>query len=191
MSKLLIVDVQNSYMEWISQDDLLSRIEKLAENYSAICYLWDNISGQDLYDELPEDWINPEEEDSEPFYDKFNRIIEKQYGYIRSIMDAGHEKEDIVKLGKFMLNHKITDARQIIEEQKLFKAFKKEFKNSSLISEDFESNCFSLPTDLIEDLEGLSGCSLVGGARDQCLEEVSLLMKIADIDHIILEEYCY
>lgn len=199
MSKLLIIDVQNTYIEFILGNDLLGKIEKLAEDYSGIYYLWDNISGQDLYDEIPEDWINPSEfnEDGleieqESFYDRFNKIIEKQYGFMRSIMDANHNKDDIVKLGKFMLKNNMVDAREIFEcNDDIFNLFKKEFKNSSLLTEDFYGNVFSIPVDLIEELNHLSGCVLVGGGRNECLEEISLLMKIANIEHSILEEYCY
>lgn len=199
MSKLLIIDIQNSYMEWAMQDDLLNRVEELSKNYSLICYLWDNSSGQDLYDELPEDWINPlefDEEDLEKeqdrFYDRFNLIIAKQYGYIRNLMDSDYKKEDIIKFGKFMLKNNISDAREIYEKgDDIYFRFEKEFKDNSLFNEDFYSKIVHIPNDLIEELKSFSGCSIVGGARSECLEEISLIMKMAEIDHTILEDYCY
>lgn len=53
MNKLLIVDVQHSYMEWVLMNNLLEKIPELAKGYSHICYLWDNTSDQDLYEEIP------------------------------------------------------------------------------------------------------------------------------------------
>lgn len=197
--KLLIIDVQNSYMEFIG-DDLLNRIDQLSKNYSDIIYLWDNVSGQELYDELPESWINNDEFDEEglvvekeesPLYDRVSKVIDKQYGYIRNIMDTNHSREDIVLLGKFLIKNKITDATEISENEEALNSYKNEFKNSSLLDVNFEDNVFSLPTDLLEELSYLDGAHLVGGARHECLEEISILLDIIDIPYTILEEYCY
>lgn len=43
--------------------------------------------------------------------------------------------------------------------------------NISELNEDFYGNTFYIPTDLIEELNDLSGCVLVGGGRNECLNK--------------------
>ena len=197
MNTLLIIDVQNSYMEWILQNDLLTKIPQLSQNYSNIYYLWDNVSGQDLYDELPQDWIEGEfDEDGNEiedtiFYNRVNKVIDKQYGFFRGLMDhPDTEDDDIILLGKFILKHNLYDCREIFNDSETEVLFKKEFKNSPLINIDFESYTMYVPTELLEDLSE-NTYTLVGGGLNECLKEVSLLLKIGNIEHTIIHEYCY
>jgi hypothetical protein len=68
----------------------LETIPTISSSYNEIIYLWDNISGQDLYDEIPEDWLleNTEGDSDLAFYHRFSKVIEKQYGFFRDLMDT-------------------------------------------------------------------------------------------------------
>lgn len=194
MSKLIIIDVQTSFIEWILQTNILNTIPELADSYSEIIYLWDNISGQDLYDEIPEDWLlaNTEGESEDAFYHKFSQVIEKQYGFFRDLMDT-HEysEEDLIQLGQFLLNNGLTDIREIEDDIDILDKYKKTFKNSPLHNLDFSCHSFYIPYDLVESIKNFGSCSLVGGAIDECLKEFKILCLILNIEVTVLVDQCY
>jgi hypothetical protein len=186
MSQILIIDIQADYQKWISSD-LECKIKESTKNYTSIIYLWDNISGDDLYSQIPEDWML-----DEGFYDSLN-IVAKQYGFLRSFMGIGFDDDEIIKLGKFMVTNKIYDSREIYSDDELHKKYKKDFKNSEMLNYSFESYPVYLPDDLISEIQTniQSGVVLVGGGRSECLKEISLLLDILDIEHSIHEELTY
>lgn len=193
MKSLLIIDVQNTYIEYINKkDSVLSNIEKLAKNHDNVIYLYDNISGQDLYSEIPDDWLEGYNEES--FYDSFNYIIEKQYGFFRDFMDSynlGLEVEEIIKLGKFCLKEGISDIRDINENQETLKRFNKHFLNSKITPDIFDVYSFWIPLDLCDELRSYSSFTVVGGGLNECLKEVCILLDILDIKYQIEYTCCY
>lgn len=187
MSQLLIIDVQNSYASHI-EPSLYEKIINFSSNFSEVYYLYDILSGLDLYAEVPDVFI-----ENEDFYEKLN-ILTKEYGFFRSLMDLGLDADDeeLVRLGKFMKDNGIYDNRQIFDDDEIKNKFLTQFKNSPLLEIDFDSYPISLPDDLIESLSCLSsGVVLVGGGRNECLKEISLLLKVLDIKHTIAEDYTY
>jgi hypothetical protein len=195
LSNLLIIDVQNTYAVWITNTNILNDIPILAKQYSNIIYLWDNVSGQELYDEIPDDWmISDDEESSNTFYDSVNKLIEKQYGFFRDLMDSSKlniSDEDIISLGQFMVKEKLTDMREIYDDKQLEKKFNNRFKNTNIKEINFNDYNFTFPSDLAEELKQHSSYVLVGGGLDECLKEVSLLLDILEITYSIEKSCCY
>src|SRR5690606_17212323 len=117
------------------------------------------------------------------------------YAFFRGLIDLGVDDDDseLVKLARFMRKYKLTDYREILEEEDIHSKFLKSFKNSPLLNIDFEDYSFYLPEDLIEDIESKikSGVVLVGGGRNECLKEVALLLRVLDISYTIHEELTY
>lgn len=193
MSQLVIVDIQNKFSIWFNQGDLLKDVKEISKNYSSIVYLWDNIDGDEFEDEIPEEWDDSFEMDDETgseimfdgFYRKFSHIIEKQYGFFRSYMDIA-SREDIVLLGKFMLQNDICDLREIEFDDELEKSFRYLF-NKGIVKFYEAGEGFIMPMDLISEIQNsfINGLTLVGGGVDECLAEVSLLLDILDIEHKI------
>lgn len=183
--QLLIIDVQNTYRSHCQE--LIASLPKFSESFSEILYLFDNISGEEFYEQVPDEWM-----DDEPFYDKL-KSFSKQYAFFRGLMDEGVEGQEIVRLAKFLMKHNLTDARDIAEDKDVFNIFESEFKNSPILTFNFEDYAFYLPDDLITELKDrvVSGVSLVGGGRTECLEEVALLLTALDISFTIREEYTY
>jgi hypothetical protein len=185
--QLLIIDVQNTYRKYCH--NLIGKIPQLASNYGEVVYLFDNINGQEFYEEVPEEWM-----EEETFYDRL-KIISKNYAFFRGLIDAGVDEDDseLVRLAQFMRKNQIIDARDIKEDEEVLEKYQIEFKHSPLQNIDFEDYSFYLPEDLIEQLESniKNGVVLVGGGRNECLKEVALLLKVLDIKFSILEEYTY
>lgn len=187
MGQLLIIDVQNSYKKHM-RNNLVDDIVEYSKNFNNINYLWDNQVDGDLYSEIPDSILEDED-----YYGNLN-IIEKEYGFFRSIMDLGVDEDDeeLVRLIKFMSNNNVGDVREIEENDELNEKFKEQFKNSPLLEVDFDSYVVSLPYDLIEHLSHLkNGVVLVGGGRNECLKEISILLRALDIKFQINEELTY
>lgn len=187
--QLLIIDVQNTYRKWCH--NLIDKIPLIAENYSDIIYLYDTTDGTEWSEEVPEEWM---EEECESFYCRLNAIT-KQYAFFRGLLDAGvdEDNEEIIKLGKFLIKNNLTDAREIEDDSKIKAQYLKEFKNSSLLNINFNDYSFYLPDDLIQDITERvrPGVTLVGGARNECLKEIRVLLDILDVPYTVLEEYTY
>ena len=204
MAQLLIIDVQTNYAEWIITNDLFNKIPEAAKSYSSVIYLWDNVSGEELEDQFPEEWEstyyldeNDEEIEEKGFREKINKIINKQYAFIRDLMDYGIDEEDLVKLGKFMLKRNIWDFRNIPDKEEHNEEFLQEFSHNSdllnIYKVDIDSYSFYLPDDLIDSLRDniVNGVTLVGGGRKECLREVAILLDILDIKYNINESLTY
>jgi hypothetical protein len=187
MSQLLIIDVQNTYRQFINKS-LYKNIEDFSKPFGKIIYLWDNLSGQDLFDEIPDEWRYNESED----YDEDNNFsnqfytMEKQYGFFRGLMDYGIEDENIVKLAKFMIENNLTDAREISENEDTVEKFNQIFKNTELEGFDFDSYSFGIP-DVLDSLRSQirDGVVVVGGGVNECLKEVTLLLDILNIKYTV------
>lgn len=186
--KLLIVDVQNTYRSYCH--NLINKIPKFAEEYSEVIYLFDDVDGQDFHAEAPEEWMDNHQE----FYDRL-KVISKNYGFFRNILDLGLDAEDeeIIRLSKFMLQNNISDAREIAEIPEVLVKFKEQFKNSPVNEISFEDYLLYLPMDLIETLNNTfkSGGVVIGGGRNECLKEVCVLLKVLDIPFTVNEELTY
>lgn len=199
MRQLVILDVQNLYGIWFQETELLKNIRESALNASSIVYIWDNTSGEEFSDEIPEEWDdayhldeNDQEVQTPGFYRQFNSIIEKQYGFFRSYMDSGVSREDIVVLGKFLLKNKINDIREIQNDKELEKEFLAKFKGN-IRRLYLAEEAFYLPSDFISEIINnlTSGLTLVGGGVNECLTEFSILLDVLDIEHSVNNDLTY
>ena len=184
---LLIVDLQNAYRSHMAKD-LVEKVRQKSAEFSEVYYLWDTLSGNDLYSEIPEEWMEDEE-----FYNQLN-LITKEYGFFRSLMDLGLDADDelLLKLLSFMSKHNVYDCREILDQEELYSLFKEEFKKTSLMEINLNDYPVSLPLDLMEELEKLpSNIYLVGGGRNECLKEVYILLKHMGKKPSIIEDLTY
>jgi hypothetical protein len=108
------------------------------------------------------------------------KLIDKGYGYLRSWMDEGIPENTIIKTIREMYQQKVNDSRDL-------------FQNSENPAEDFQKfigldfkdwmlddpitvNWISLKL-----LKTFSGSYMTGGAENECLKEVELLMSAFNI----------
>lgn len=184
MSNLLIIDVQNTYKSFFNEE-FCSSIIDISSQYTKVIYLYDVLSGNSYYDELPESFIENEE-----FIDRLN-VVTKEYGFFRSIMDINLDEEELVRLLKFMFKHNLGDNREIETNCEVLEEFKENFNKSPLLDIDFEDHPVSIPFDLIEELHGLSNVTIVGGGRNECVREIAILLQVLDIDYTVEESLTF
>lgn len=198
MSTLLIIDVQETYRKHCSR--LINELPEIFQNHDNIYYLWDNGSGESLFEQVPEEWLIEDDESTDSRYNQFNKTITKQYGFFRDFMDSinlGYPEEDIVQFGKFMISKGISDSRDIVEDASLYEQANAAFKLNNNLKTFLENKAnlqtyiMTIPYDLIEELKNGDNYILVGGGINECLEEVRLLMEMIGVNYSILHEYTY
>ncbi len=95
--------------------------------------------------------------------------IEKGYGFLRSWMDEGVSKSDIVSTIEQMLETKAYDSRDLDD-----------------LPEDVpKDDPIFLPEELVKAFTGVTSPTLIGGGKDECLAELSILLDGMGVKHHI------
>ena len=117
------------------------------------------------------------------------QIADKGYGYLRSWMDSGIEPATIIATIRELYQQKKTDSREL-----QFPASNRRTPQQSLIMgamQEMEDDPISVNWTSIAQLKRFSGAYIVGGARDQCLREVELLMNAFNIRYKRIDSLVY
>jgi hypothetical protein len=117
------------------------------------------------------------------------QIADKGYGYLRSWMDHGIEPAVIIATIRELYQQRKTDSRQL-----QFPPFNKRTPQQSLIMgamQEMEDDPISVNWTSIAQLKRFTGAYIVGGARDQCLREVELLMNAFNIQYKRIDSLVY
>lgn len=191
MSQILIVDVQNTYLNYIG-NHIVENLPKYASQFDTIFYLYDDMNGEKFYDQVIESWLG---EENESFIERLNQRT-KNYGFFRSFMDAGISDEEIVDLIKFMIDEKVRDSRDLMdkENEELMLKFKEKFKNYEFMNlTKWDSYPIYIPDDLVSmiDEDIRDGVVLVGGGTQACLKEVELLLQALNVKYTVNHEFTY
>ena len=117
---------------------------------------------------------------------------EKGYAFFRSCIDQGIE-ECLVFTIQYMVKNNITDSRDMTLEhwEELTKLYPNEcddirdflFENEDMIN--IPDTYFEIRDDR------LTNCVVTGGGRNECLEEVRLILESLNVDYSYEEEYVY
>ena len=116
-------------------------------------------------------------------------IADKGYGYFRSWMDHGIEPATIIATIRELYQQKKSDSREL-----QFPAFNQRTPQQSLIMgamQEMEDDPISVNWTSVSQLKRFNGAYIVGGARDQCLREVELLMNAFNIKYKRIDSLIY
>jgi hypothetical protein len=117
------------------------------------------------------------------------QIADKGYGYLRSWMDHGIEPAVIIATIRELYQQRKSDSRAL-----QFPLFNKRTPQQSLIMgamQEMEDDPISVSWTSIAQLKRFTGAYIVGGARDQCLREVELLMNAFNIRYKRIDSLVY
>ena len=117
------------------------------------------------------------------------QIADKWYGYLRSWMDSGIEPATIIATIRELYQQRKTDSREL-----QFPASNRRTPQQSLIMgamQEMEDDPISVNWTSIAQLKRFTGAYIVGGARDQCLREVELLMNAFNIRYKRIDSLVY
>jgi len=177
-NKIIIVDIQPSYRIHMNMD-MTDFTEWLNHhNYLDVLYLYNGPDfGYEGENEIRE-WLYEYGLDT----DRNITFFEKNYAFFRDLMDSNGTDEEIIKLGKYMIEN---DIRDISEIEKLNGVKTKFFDG------DYS---FYIPEvkDVIEDFLNKGDKPLViGGGKYECFKEILLLLQMLDFDWSEESQFIY
>lgn len=182
---VVVVDIQPAYHEYLKNHiNVVHTMDFLNQQAGNILMLI-NADETGLTDDSKEScidyWIDNGMEDA-----TLNRcqIVDKGYGYLRPLMDARVSKRAIIAVVREMYNHKVTDSRDL-PQGKLREILGEEYQES------FEDEAISVNWLSVGVLKRYSGCYIIGGAEEECLEEVQLLMQAFNIRYRMISKFIY
>lgn len=137
---------------------------------------------------------DPGEETLDPDTDEYNyrepksaidwrrfQVVDKGYGYFRGYMDQGVDAAVIIRMIRYLYQHKLNDAREIEDEDYV----------QIMGSDQLREEPFSINWTSVSQLKRFSGAYLVGGGREECLREVELLMNAFNIRYRRIDTLVY
>jgi hypothetical protein len=189
---VIVVDVQPEYSGMMDGDEnsVFTQIIQFVNQQTGPVLMFVNAEDQglsgDTVQSIREYW-----EDSGFAPENWRRvqIADKGYGYLRSWMDSGIEPATIIATIRELYQQRKTDSREL-----QFPASNRRTPQQSLIMgamQEMEDDPISVNWTSIAQLKRFSGAYLVGGARDQCLREVELLMNAFNIRYKRIDSLVY
>ena len=134
-----------------------------------------------------------EEHDENPNCPKINwqrfTIVDKGYGYFRSWMDHGIEPATIIATIRELYQQKKSDSREL-----QFPASNQRTPQQSLIMgamQEMGDDPIGVNWTSVAQLKRFNGAYIVGGARDQCLREIELLMSAFNVKYKRIDRLVY
>ena len=189
---VIVVDVQPEYsgMNDGDENSVFTEIINFVNNQTGPVLMFVNAEDQglsgDTIQSIKEYW-----DDSGFAPENWRRvqIVDKGYGYLRSWMDSGIEPATIIATIRELYQQRKTDSREL-----QFPASNRRTPQQSLIMgamQEMEDDPISVNWTSVAQLKRFTGAYIVGGARDQCLREVELLMNAFNIRYKRIDSLVY
>jgi hypothetical protein len=172
---LIVVDVQPEYEENFTFD--LEDIINELNNYEGNIYYFFNGPEMGMVDEEElGDWLLDNGLDEDILYDIV--FIEKEYAFIRDVMDEGYSQGDIISVLEYMLDNDISSLTYYDDYEEVINELEDELEDTDWIEEVSNGDLrFSLP-ECIEEIKSLPESGIiVGGGKDECLLEIELVLE--------------
>jgi hypothetical protein len=181
----IVIDVQPAYSSYI---DFAPQLMKYLNKQKQILMLVNSDEEGFTEDSIPDIKTYWEENG----FSNWNnvKLIDKGYGYLRGWMDQGVSEAVIIKTIREMYKQRITDSRDL-------------FENSNNPAEDFAKFIGPEFQDWMIDeaihvewvpvklLKSFSGSYITGGAKNECLKEVELLMSAFNIRTTRINQFVF
>lgn len=181
----IVVDVQPAYSSAINfTPQLMQYLNKQKQILMLINSDEEGLTADSIQD-VKEYW-------NENGFENWNsvKLIDKGYGYLRSWMDQGISEKIIIKTIREMYSQGVIDSRELFEHtDNQAKSF------SNFIGNEFEDwmldDGISVEWISVKLLKSFSGSYITGGAKNECLKEVELLMSAFNIRSTRINNFIY
>ena len=131
-------------------------------------------------------WLIEELNFTEDEIDQFE-FYDKEYGYIRELIDSGCDEIDITNVVKFMIDKDITDASEInLEEYKSIHG-----EDSAFDFLDANRGSIGLSDNLLNYLSYQNNILLLGGNKYECLKEIEIFLDALEKKYQIVNQFVY
>ena len=186
---LVVIDVQPEYKKSIHWfNEFISLLNKNYKKFKNIVFLY---NGRDTVGEMNEQeykyWLIEEGLD-EKVLDKIE-FYDKGYAFFRFCMDSGQNHDSIVNLVKMMREKNINDSREL--DKDFWDAFVERYGDEDIRNLlEHADDMINIP-DLMDFINNYDNILLAGGAREECLKEVTVALDALDKKYKIYEPYIY
>lgn len=188
---VIVVDVQPAYADFNS--NVCEAVVEFVAKQTGQTLLLINADDQGMTDDTKAsviDWWNEiaSEYGLELDWSKI-QIFDKGYGYLRSWMDTGINEEVILETIREMHKHDVTDSRDLelppvpqrsSIEQEIAEAIE------AMDGDPLHTGWLELPL-----MHSFNNAYLVGGADNECLSEVELMLRAFKIKYERIEKLIY
>jgi hypothetical protein len=183
---LIIVDIQPDYERYITNTSFHIKefCDWLNKNHTKFNKIYFLYNGEDMG---LDSWADISYWYSEHGLDQIKVVgesFEKGYGFFREPMDDGYERDDIIKVVRFMIENDITDIRDTTDYLSLDIAddLKEALSNEKVY--------MSLP-DVVNLLKKTNNSIIVGGGENECLAEVEIILSALDKKYDKYKRFVY
>lgn len=187
MHKLIIVDIQPAYEKFL--DFNMNKFINWINGYGFddIYCLYNGAElGYDDNDYIINNWYLEWGLDG---YININ-FFEKNYGWFRDFLDSFLEEDDIINIGRYMIEHDIYDSRDFKEKDiELLKN-----KNINTIYLNSDSRTMFIPklkNYFSNNIYTEDNITICGGGVDECYKEVLLLLDMLKFEYNEKIKYIY
>lgn len=180
MENLIVVDIQPEYHD-TAESIIFDVIDKLNNTQQNIYFYYvvelSKDKKEDVIDYLFSYGLHEE---------TFNRIsfIPKDYGFLRGWMDNNIPDKIIVNTVKHLINNNIQSSEQIDENQ-LFKLVSVNNIHTCTIDSIY------LPNFDIDFIKNNNNFEVIGGGKNECLKEITLILDAYDKKYITSNHLIY
>lgn len=188
----VVVDVQPSYTGIYDGDELpwIDEMMRFLNRQRGPILMFVNADETGMTDDNVEHDIIPYWEDSG--FENWNNVTinDKGYGYLRGWMDQGVEDAVIIKTIREMYSQKVYDSRELFPDEDDYSYAMEQFLGWHW--QDFMADDpISVEWISLGQLKAHSPCYIMGGAREECLREVELMMNAFNIKYKRIERFVY
>ncbi len=186
--KLVVVDIQPEYEDNATFD--IGDMLRSATEYDSVLFLFNGEDTLGMISEsaLKDYYFEKLDYDEEMFDELLSRseFFDKGYGFFRDAMDSDvcFDRNQIVKIVKYMLDNDLQDIRDLSEEDV------EAIGVNELLFDDLEDYGFWIP-ELSEVLPSWNGSALAGGARNECMAEVEILGAAQGLNFHHIDDFIY
>lgn len=116
---------------------------------------------------------------------RYMNIQDKGYGYLRAWMDYKVPEELIIKVIRYMARNKLNDSRDI-PERTMARLFQNHIPSHYIFDDPITINWMNFRS-----IGHYNNCLLCGGAKNECLREVTIMFDAYNIKYTLLERFIY
>ena len=181
---LVVVDVQPAYESHISfETDMAEYLNKRTGKTLMYVNADDSGTTDDSLYSIQEWWLDAGLE-----AESFDRIkwFDKGYGYLREAIDYGASESDIISVIREMYRQSVSDSRDLYggDEEKIIEIFGED-------AASWINSGISVGWIAMGELKSMSPFYLCGGARDECLKEITLMCNALNIKYHLIDRFIY
>lgn len=191
---LIVVDVQPAYEAWIPKD-LAPRLAALINKHRGIVKMYVNADETGMTEDSIEDVQYWWEEQGLELHPNIT-WVDKGFGFLREWMDYGLSDRIIVQTIREMYRQNAYTTEDLFDAdgEKLVAWLVQidpsiaDHARETIVDKALRMHIVPIA---IDDLKKYNRCYLAGGARNECLKEVQLIMNAFNIKYTLLQRYIW